>query len=174
MATKPTETVLALLKAWNARELDYFLSMLTEDIEWYDLGMLHPPALGRQAVRAFTESIWVAFPDFEYVLEHPLCVSADGNRCVALWRITATHSGELKPPGFAPTGRRARIQGVDIIEFRGEKISRVQSLFDLLDAAEQLTGMPLRFPPGSVRERIAVFLQRIVAFFARRRSHRAD
>lgn len=170
MPTNPTEAVSALLAAWNARDLDGFIGMLTEDVEWYDLGMPHPPARGRQEVRAFADSILAAFPDFEYTIQHPLCVSPDQTRCVALWKIAATHTGKLNPPGFAPTGRRASIQGVDVIEFRGELISRITTFFDPIYAAEQLTGMTLRFPAGSFRERLVVLLQRVVAYFARRRS----
>jgi len=169
MATHPAETAHALLAAWNARDFDRFVSMLAPDIEWYDLGMPHPPAHGRQAVRDFSHSVLAAFPDFEYVIEHPLCVDPDRNRCVALWRISATHTGVLSPPDFSPTGRRATLRGVDVFEFRGEEVCRILSLFDPIIAAEQLTGMALRPPPGSLRERLAVSLQRIVAFFARRR-----
>ncbi len=170
MATRPTEIIHALLDAWNSRDLDRFASMLALDVEWYDLGMLHPPAHGRQAVRDFSESVLAAFPDFEYVLEHPVCVSPDGERCVALWKITATHSRPLRPPGLAPTGRRVCIQGVDVIEFRGEEIARIVTLFDVLAAAEQLTGFPIRFPAGSLRERLAVRVQRVVAWVARPRT----
>ena len=173
MTASPEDIVQAILEAWSARDLDRFVAMLTEDVEWYDLGMLHPPARGRQAVRAFSESLLAAFPDFAYVLEHPICVSPDGNRCVVLWKITATHTGVLSPPGFAPTNRQACFHGVDVLEFQDGQILRVLTLFDVIAAAEQITGMPIRFPAGSFRERIAVFLQHIVAFFARRRSYKA-
>jgi hypothetical protein len=79
----------------------------------------------------------------------------------------------LSPPGFAPTNRQACFQGVDVLEFQGGLISRVFTLFDVIAAAEQITGMPIRFPAGSFRERIAVFLQRTIAFFARQRSSNA-
>ena len=40
MTVNPEEIVQALLEAWNARDLDRFVAMLTEDVEWHDLGML--------------------------------------------------------------------------------------------------------------------------------------
>ena len=169
MPANLTETVNALLASWNDRDLDKFIGMLTEDVEWYDVSMLHPPAVGRKAVRAFAESVMAAFPDFAYTIQHPLCVSPDQARCVALWKITATHTAMLTPPGFAPTGRTANIEGVDVIEFRGEEISRITTLFDPVHAAEQLTGMTLRFPAGGFRERLVVLVQRAIAFFCRRR-----
>ena len=50
--------VTAVLDAWNARDLERFTALLTEDVYWHDLGMLHPPALGRDqcvaSARAFS------------------------------------------------------------------------------------------------------------------------
>jgi uncharacterized protein (TIGR02246 family) len=172
MSTRPEDVFQALLEAWNSRDFDRFASLLAPDVEWYDLGMPHPPARGREAVRAFGQAVLAAFPDFEYVVEPPLCVAPDGSRCVAVWRISATHRGVLDPPGFAPTFRRAVFRGVDVLDFRDGEICRILTLFDPVAAAEQLTGLALRPPAGSLRERLAVLLQRAVAFFARR--HRGD
>jgi len=136
MPDQATEVVYALLEAWNARDLPRFLSLLTDDVEWHDLGMPGPPARGREAV---------------------------------LWQITATHSGPFEPPGFAPTGRRASFEGVDILDLRGSQVCRIRTLFDPLEAASQLLGIRLRPRPGSFRERCAVGAQRIVAAWLRRR-----
>lgn len=172
MFAHPSEIVHALLAAWNARDIELFVSLLAPDVEWYDLGMPHPPARGREAVRDFTRSVLAAFPDFRYDIEPPLCVSPDGSRCVAIWTITATHSGVMTPPGFAPTNRCAAFRGVDVFDFKEGKVLRILTLFDPLHVAEQLTGFGLRPPRGSFRERIFVSLQRVVAFFSRRRSTR--
>ncbi len=169
MASNPVAAVQALLAAWNERDIPRLVSMLTDDVEWYDLGMFHPPARGREAVSAWAHSVLAAFPDFKYEIEPPVCVAPDGSRCVVCWRITATHTGVLSPPGFAPTGRRASFSGVDVLEFRGGAVSHILTLFDLLAAAEQLSGITLRPPERTARERLAVWLQRTVAFFARRR-----
>lgn len=169
----PSSTIQAVLDAWKERDWDRFVSLLTPEVEWHDLGMLHPPARGRDAVRAFAESVIGAFPDFDLKVEGPVCVAPDGSRCAVHWRITGTHAGVLSPPGFAPTGRRVSFVGVDLIEFRGSQISRILSLFDVLDAAGQLTGVALRPPEGSICERLLVRTQRIVAFFARHRSRGA-
>ena len=171
MADRASELTYALLDAWNARDLPRFLSLLTEDIEWYDLGMPYPPARGREAVRRFSESVLRAFPDFQYTIQQPLCVAPDGTRCVVVWEITATHQAVLEPPGFAPTGRRVTFQGVDVLEFRGEQVCRIRTLFDPWEAAGQLLGFQLRPPPGSVRERLAVGVQRLLAGWVRRRPH---
>lgn len=160
--------VQGLLEAWNARDLPRFLAYLTEDVEWYDPAMPQPPARGREAVRRFSAAVFRAFPDFEYGIRPPLCLAADGSRCAVLWHITATQTGVFDPPGFAPTHRRISVDGVDVLEFRGGRVSRILTAFDVLAAAEQLLAVNLRPPPGSWRERVAVVLQRLLAARARR------
>ena len=159
----------ALLDAWNARDLDRFTAMLTEDVYWHDLGMLHPPALGRQQVRAFSESVLRAFPDFRYEIRHPLCVAEDGTCCVVPWTITATNTGQLDPPGLAPTGRPVRFSGFDYMQFRGDLVARIETRFDPAEAIEQLTGVSLRPSAGSWMERCLVLGQRCLAAWVRRR-----
>jgi len=163
------DLVYELLDAWNARDFDRMVELMSPDVEWYDLGNFHPPARGRDGVRAFARSVLAAFPDFKYEIIPPLCFSADGTRCAMLWSITATHTGYYSPPGFAPTNRSVKFTGVDVVECQGGKITRVLSLFDLVDAAEQLLGVKLRPAQRSLREKLLVFLQRISAFFARKR-----
>ena len=170
MATDAEVVTLQLLDAWNARDLDRYVAMLSEDVEWYDPAMPEPPARGRAAVQAFSESVLRAFPDFRYEVVGPLCVSADGSRCAVHWRITATHTALLTPPGYAPTGRTMRQEGIDLVEVRGTQVARILTCFDVIAAAEQMLGVTLRAAPGSPRERLMVFGQRLVAAWARSRS----
>ena len=165
-----SDAVLALLAAWNARDLDRFLALLAPDVCWHDLGMPHPPAIGRDAVRQFSESVLRAFPDFTFVLRGPLCVADDGTSCVVPWTITATHSAVLDPPGFAPTGRRLQFSGLDYITLRDGLVTRIETRFDPAEPIEQLLGFQLRPPPRSWRERCFVWLQRAYAAWLRRRA----
>lgn len=161
--------VRALLEAWNARDLDAFMGFLAPDVSWHDLAMPAPPATGTDAVRRFAESVLRAFPDFRYEIRAPICVSDDGNSCLVPWTITATHLGMFDPPGFAPTGRQLTVHGLDYIQFRDGLVVHMESRFDPAEAMEQLTGLRIRPPAGSLRERLVVRLQRIVAAIARRR-----
>ena len=152
--------------AWNAGDLDHFLEFLTDDVEWNDPAM-NAPAKGRAAVEQFARSVLRAFPDFEYAIRHPICVAADCGRCAVPWRITGTHRDYLDPPGYAPTNRRAVFQGVDLLEFRGLQVYKIETLFDVVPPAEQLLSMTLRPPVGGVREWLAVMVQRVRAFWLR-------
>jgi predicted ester cyclase len=112
----PSEVVERLLAAWDARDFDAFGNCLAEDVEWYDPAMGDPPARGRAAVRAFAEAVTSAFPDFRYEVLGPMCIAADGSRCAIRWRISGSHLRELKPIGYAPTGRRTSFEGVDVLD----------------------------------------------------------
>jgi steroid delta-isomerase-like uncharacterized protein len=145
MSSAATEDIArSLLAAWNARDLEAFLALLAEDVEWYDPAMPEPLVRGRPAVRAFAEAVLHAFPDFEYEVRGPLCTAADGSRCAIVWRISATHLHQLRPLGYAPTRRKACIDGVDVLDIREGKVTRILTAFDLLPAAEQLLGLRLR------------------------------
>jgi steroid delta-isomerase-like uncharacterized protein len=169
VVSSPAEDVARqLLTAWNARDIDAFLALLTEDVEWYDPAMPDPPVRGQAAVRGFATAVLHAFPDFEYEIVGPVCSAADGSRCAIVWRITATHSRSLEPLGYAPTHRKACIDGVDVIDLRDGRISRILTAFDPLPAAEQLLGRRLRPLPGSWSARAAVTVQRGLAWVARR------
>ena len=164
-----TDIANRLLDAWNARDLDKFIALLSEDVEWYDPAMVQPPARGRAAVREFSEAILEAFPDFRYEVEAPICAADDGSRCAIVWRITATHQKALRPLGYAPTGRRACFEGVDVLDIRNGEVARIRTSFDPVAAAEQLLGMRLRPVPGTWRAAFAVTAQRFLAWTARMR-----
>jgi steroid delta-isomerase-like uncharacterized protein len=164
------EMVQRLVDAWNARNLDDFIALLAHDIEWYDPAMPEPPVRGRAAVRAFAEAVLQAFPDFTYEIQPPICCAPDGSRCAVVWRISASHLHALQPAGYAPTGRRANIEGVDVLDIRDGQVARILTAFDMLSAAEQLLGMKLRPVPGTWRGRLVVTVQRMLARV--RRSYR--
>ncbi len=152
--------------AWNARDLPSFFSLVTEDV-WWDDPAMPAPAAGAAAVRRFAEAVLRAFPDFHYAIRPPICVAPDGSRCAVPWRISGTHVAPLDPPGYAPTNRRAEFDGVDVLEFRGEKVCRIMTLFNPLEPAGQLLGLTLRPRPDSLQERLVVGLQRLLAAWTR-------
>lgn len=163
----------AMLDAWNKRDVERFVGFFAEDGYWHDLGMPHPPAVGRASLLAFSESVLRAFPDFALTVRAPICVAENGQSCVVPWTITATSTGYLDPPGFAPTGRRVRFDGMDYMQFRGDLIARVETRFDPAEPIGQMLGFELRPPAGSLRERMAVLAQRAVAWWQRAFSHRS-
>jgi len=167
--TEVAERVEAILRAWDTRDIPGFLALLTPDVYWHDLGMPAPPAVGREAVRCFCDSLLHAFPDFHVEIRAPLCIADDGSSCVIPWTITATHAASLDPPGFAPTGRRIRFSGFDYLQFRDGLVARIETRFDPVEPIEQLLGWHVRPPAGSWRERCLVWVQRGLAAWLRAR-----
>ena len=156
-----------ILAAWNARDLDRFLGYLAEEVVWDDPAMLDGPAVGHAGVRAFSENVLRAFPDFSYRVREPICISQSGSRCVIPWEIRATHTGYFEPVGLAPTRQVIRIQGVDVLELDGGKVRRIDTLFNVVPAVEQA----LRLKPVSKStwaRNVGVWLQRCRAYWLRR------
>ena len=168
MASEAESLSRALLDVWNARDIQAFVDLLHEDILWYDCGMPNPPAQGKAAVRAFAEATLGGFPDFNYEIREPICVSEDGRRCVFPWRIRATASGWVRPPGFAPTNRSLVFEGMDLMEVREGRIVRIETFFDTAALAEQLLDVKLRPRPGGIGEQVLVAMQRLRAAWLRR------
>jgi len=156
-----------LVGAWNDRDIDRFISHLDESVIWDDPAMLLGPAIGRSAVRKFSESILRAFPDFSYRIREPICVAQSGSRCVVPWEITATHTGYFDHLGFAPTHQVITMQGVDVLEMTGMKVTRIETLFNVLPAAEQALGLK-PFAQSGVSRVVILWLQRCRAYWLRR------
>lgn len=154
--------------AWNSHEPGRVASLCTEDIVLSDPA-LPEPARGRAAVRSYLEDVWRAFPDLTIATPDVPFVDVDRQRAALPWRISGTMLGRVEPTGFAPTGARVDVEGVDLYEFRDGLLARVQTHYDLMDWGRQLGLVP---PHGSRAERIAVRLQRLGAGRQRRKNAR--
>lgn len=162
-----------LVGAWNSRDLGPLLGLLDEDVVWSDPAMLFGPAKGRAAVRKFSESVFKAFPDFSYRVREPICVAQSGNRCAVPWEVTATHTGYFDHLGFAPTNQTITMRGVDILDFSGAKVTRIETYFDVVPAAAQALRLKPLAECGVARTTI-VWLQRSRAFWLRLTTKRRE
>ncbi len=155
-----------IFDAWNAWDMDRFIGYLDEGVVWDDPAMIDGPAVGHGAVRAFSESVLRAFPDFSYRIREPICIAESETRCVIPWEVQATHTGYLEPLGLAPTRQVIKIQGIDILELKGTKVTRIETLFNVVPAIEQA----LRLKPLSknrLARTVAIWLQRCRAYWVR-------
>lgn len=159
------EFVSRWLEAWNSREPDRVLSLLTEDVELRDDSW--PKAMhGHADVREFLEALWRAMPDMSFeLLQGPYVIPGEP-RASFHWRGTGTFTGPMDPPGFAPTGRRWEGDGVDFQEYRGGRIAKLRVAFDMMSAARQLGVLP---PTGSRAEQAMAATQRTVVRLTRSR-----
>jgi steroid delta-isomerase-like uncharacterized protein len=129
------------LAAWNSHQADRVLELLTEDVEVRDDSW--PTAMhGLGDVREFLEALWRAVPDMTFeLLDGPYVIPGEP-RASFHWRGSGTFTGRMDPPGFAPTGRRWEVDGVDFQEYRDGRIANLRVIFDLMTVSRQLGVMP--------------------------------
>ena len=147
------------LDAWNSHDADRLLALMTHDIEYRD-DSWHKPMHGHSDVREFLDATWRAIPDMTFeVLAGPYVIPGEP-RAAFHWRGWGTHTGPLDPPGFAPTGRRWELDGVDFHEYRDGRVSKLRIAFDLMSISRQLGLMP---DSGSRAENALAMAQRSAA-----------
>lgn len=154
-------------EAWNSHDPGRVVALCTDDVELSDPALAEP-ARGRERVQRYLEDVWRAFPDMTITVPEPPFVDVEAQRAALPWRITGTMLGP-DPSGFAPTGGRADVHGVDLYEFRDGLLSRIRTTYDLMDWGRQMGLVPAR---GSRAERMAIRLQRLGAGRQRRKNAR--
>lgn len=150
------EFVRGWLDAWNSHEQDRVLALLTEDVDVRDDSWPRPMR-GHAEVREFLQALWRAIPDMRFeLLEGPYVIPGEP-RASFHWRGYGTFTGPMDPPGFAPTGRRWDVDGVDFQEYRAGRIARLRVITDMMSISRQLGVMPAA---GSRAERAMAAVQR--------------
>ena len=147
------------LDAWNSHDADRLLALMTEDIEYRD-DSWHKTMHGHTDVREFLAATWRAIPDMTFELLAGPYVIPGEPRAAFHWRGWGTHTGPLDPPGFAPTGRRWELDGVDFHEYRDGRVSKLRIAFDMMSVSRQLGLLP---EIGSRAERALAMAQRSAA-----------
>lgn len=147
-------------EGWNSHEADRVLGLLTEDVEVRDDSW--PKTMhGHAEVREFVQALWRAVPDMTFeLLDGPYVIPGEP-RASLHWRGSGTFTGPMVPPGFAPTGRRWEVDGVDFLEFRDGRIAKLRVALDMMTVARQLGVMPAA---GSRGERAMAAAQRALTW----------
>jgi ketosteroid isomerase-like protein len=116
-------TLKSVLDAFNRHDLDAIMSFFTDDC------VLNMPrgdspsgakAVGRDAVRALLGTRFEGIPDVHYGDERHFIA---GDRGVSEWLLTGT----------TRAGERVEVRGCDLFEFRGDKISRKDSYWKIVE-----------------------------------------
>ena len=125
MQTQPSvtvETLRAFLEAFNRHDLDAIMEFFTDDGE---LLMPRGPApggthaRGREEVRRLLATRFEGIPDVHYGQDRHF---VSGDRGVSEWTLTGTMNG-----------RRIEVNGCDLFEFTGGRISRKDSYWKIVE-----------------------------------------
>ena len=154
-----------MLAVWNSHDTTDLPDLVTPDVVWIDPALAEP-AHGVAGVRRFMEDSWRAVPDLRFEVTGSRCFADDAPVLMVPWRMTGTHLGPVDPPGYASTGRRIDVEGIDMYTFRGERVALYRACYDNLAVARQLGILPA---PGSRGERLFAAAQRARARLRRPR-----
>jgi steroid delta-isomerase-like uncharacterized protein len=147
------------LAAWNSRQPERVLELMTDNIVYDDSG--GPQTMrGHAQVREFLEFAWRAFPDFTVEAVGGPLVASDGARAAFWWRSRMTNTGPIDPPGIPATGKLVEYEGADFHAYGDGKVARLRIVYDMADVSRQLGLLPER---GSAAERVLVGMQKLRA-----------
>lgn len=125
------EILAKFAEAVNTGKFDLFKETVSGD------NVDHDPARGQSAgpegYRTFFSGLRDAFPDLTVALEK---LVADEESVAIAYTLSGTHNGPLM--GFAPTGRRMKIRGVQISKFKDGKMIERWGSSDELGMLQQL------------------------------------
>ena len=118
-----TATLKGFLDAFNRHDLDAIMEYFAEDCVFYmprGAGPRGDRYDGKAEVRAGLATRFQGLPDVHYSEDaHWAC----GNFGVSEWTLTGTR----------PNGQRIEVRGVDLLEFRGGRITRKDSFWKIVE-----------------------------------------
>lgn len=123
MSQHPLERCIASYNdAWNRHDVEAIVAMHTDDTV-FENHTSGGKAVGKAALREILVSVFATFPDLHF--EARRTYARDGvvtQEWTATGTLAKTYTKGSKT--VAPTGRKVRWNGVDVIPFRGELIAR--------------------------------------------------
>ena len=133
--------------AVNRHAVEEILELCAEDIRM-DAPGLDETAAGRQAVSAFFERTWNAFPDLRFTRpEWPYYVASDAPLVVARWSAHYTMRGMVDPPGYASTNSPVDLHGIDLWVFNDGLLIYSDGIYDSAGNGRQIVPCVLKMPP---------------------------
>ena len=123
-------TINAAAVAWNAGDVDGFLSMFDTSIMHYGLGT---DPLDEKGNRAFYEGMQASFPGSQIII-HDLVAEED--RVAVRFHFAGEHSGDFM--GLAPTGRSVVMNALTIMRFAEGRVVERWTTADLMGLMSQI------------------------------------
>ena len=132
----------ATIAAWNAHDVEKFLSYCAEDIVWRDV--TNPqPLRGKEGARQFFQGWVTAFPDLSIRVKNRV---ATEDQVADELEFSGTDKGPLQgPPGtppIPPTGKKVSSEGVYFARIRNGQVAEIHTYPDMAGLLMQLGLMP--------------------------------
>jgi predicted ester cyclase len=102
-------------------------------VEYIDHNPVPGQAPGAEGIKNKLAGLRAAFPDIHFYLED---LVAEEDLVAARYYWEATHTGEFM--GLPPTGKKVKVQGMDLYRFRGGKLVEHWDSIDQLGLLQQL------------------------------------
>jgi ketosteroid isomerase-like protein len=103
--------------AWNSREADKLADFFAEGSTYYEPGLGSDPIDGAAGIREAAEKTWQEWPEATF---EAVSITVEGTRTVIEWRSNATHR----------SGAAVRLEGVDVLEWDGDKLESARVYYD--------------------------------------------
>lgn len=113
----------AMFAAWCAHDVDRLLACFAPDARYEDVTLARTHA-GHAELRSYMEVLFAVLPDLHLRADVRFATPSQG---AAHWVMEATRSAEAIP---GTPAKRLRIEGVDLYEFRGGKVTSVKHVWD--------------------------------------------
>jgi steroid delta-isomerase-like uncharacterized protein len=99
------------------------------------------PPIDAEGHRQYSQVMLTAFPDLERTIED---LVAEGDKVVARWTATGTHTGDFQ--GIPPSGTIATSSGITIFRIADGRIVEEWSESDMLGLLQQVGAIPVGAP----------------------------
>lgn len=110
--------------AWNRRDAGAVLETIAPGGTYRDAAT--PGPLAGEALRAYMQQLWSAFPDLSFELG-PVHAVGPGT-IYGEWTMVGTNTGSMQ--GLPPSGRAVRVPGIDVLQAGKQGITSVTGYFD--------------------------------------------
>jgi steroid delta-isomerase-like uncharacterized protein len=137
MATDLEKQARDLYAAFNAHDVERYLSFHTENVFFEQVIDDGISGHGKEELSAFVKGFFDAFPDFKCEVTS---LFASGNRQCEETIMTGTHRGNYL--GIEPTGKSISVRGALIRELKEGKTSRFSIYLDPASITRQLGVLP--------------------------------
>ncbi len=120
-----------VINTWNQKDLSALAALYGEHIPFFD-PLLNKAIKGKEIIH-YAKSIYEAFPDLEFVIDH----IAEGEQVVMVqWRQCGVNSGPVL--GKPATNRYIEIPAVSVLNFKDGNLIAHRDFWDMKQLAKDL------------------------------------